>query len=142
MIEGKWNGGRCLPLCGQNGGVAPPFRKVNPGIVDLTYIHKRELSTLKNTKAPSLRKKLSAKMLGAWGRGHGVNRPSALCSDQPFLRSLLNRFCLGVDFEFPVNILDMGTDGFLVHKQLIGDGGIALAFGQEFEDFRFPGGQG
>jgi hypothetical protein len=51
-------------------------------------------------------------------------------SDKFILQRLLNSFCLGMYFELPIDILDMSTHRFFIHKQLFGYCAIAFAFGE------------
>ena len=60
-------------------------------------------------------------------------------AEQAGSEGLEDRLGLGVDVELPIDVTDVEADGVLAQVQLGGGGLVAVAVGQEPEDFRLPG---
>ncbi len=65
-----------------------------------------------------------------------------LAGEDPQGGGVSNRLAAGVGIEFPVDVFDVGFDGFWRDEQLVGNFSLVQLLGQQVQDRTLPCGQG
>ncbi len=65
-----------------------------------------------------------------------------LAGEDPQGGGVSNRLSAGVGIEFPVDVFDVGFDGFWRDEQLVGNFSLVQLLGQQVQDRTLPCGQG